>query len=112
MNREENVIKLDWICSSGKSSEIFFLEKGRKVKTCIEDCIKRVTHKIERQKVKAQPNYGFSFVVDDHLRIEGHRPCHEVNPSYGMRNINYGTRVRDDNSEEEIEVIDDAAGTR
>ena len=63
------------------SGEIFFLEERHKVKTDIEDSIESVSHKVQRQKIKAQSNHGFSFLIDKYLRIEGDWPCYKVNPS-------------------------------
>lgn len=109
MNWEEHIVKLDWVCSSGKSSEIFFLEKWCIVKTCIENCIKSVTQKVQCQKIKAQSDNRFSLEVYDHLRIEWDGPCYKVNPSDNLWDVDYCSRVGDNYLEEEIKVIDNAS---
>lgn len=53
MNWKEDVVEFNWVCTTRKSQEIFFLEERHKVKTDIEDSVEGVSHKVQRQKIKA-----------------------------------------------------------
>lgn len=81
MQAEEDIVSIHGVHSIGMLKEELLLDVWHPQEADVEYTVRNKAGQIQSHKVKAQADDTFPPVVLDHLRIEGDRPGHKVDPS-------------------------------